>query len=124
MNIRLLTLAVTLLASNVALSQQASAPPTERTEHAQGRGCVRPAQKEGCYVLHDLRQRRYWDLNFTGNSRPRPYTHIWFEGVGYSHDAHCSQGNPVRVSTWKILPGECSRPSKSGPQAPSSSNSQ
>lgn len=118
MKIRLLSLAITLLAANVALSQETS-PPTEHTEHAQGRGCVRPARKAGCFVLHDIGQRRYWDLTFDGDDRPELYTHIWFEGIGYSHDGHCSQGNPVHVSSWKILPGECSRPTTSEPKAPS-----
>jgi hypothetical protein len=123
MHIRLLALAILLFASSVALSQQPSTPPSQ-TEHAQGRGCVRPARKEGCYVLHDIGRRRYWDLNFTGDSKPGLYTHIWFEGIGYPHDAHCDQGRPVHVSSWKVLPGECSRPAATQPKAPSPSNPQ
>lgn len=112
MNIRLLiALAVTLLTPKFALSQF---PPTE---HAEGSGCVRPAEKKGCYVLHDIRGRRYWDLTFNGDNKPDLYTHIQFEGIGYTHDAHCNQGRPVHVSSWKILPGECSRPASSEPKA-------
>jgi len=119
-NIRLLTLVVTLLASNVVMSQQPSAGASQ-TEHAQGRGCVRPGKEEGCFVLHDIKQHRYWDLTFAGDSKPDLYTHIWFEGIGYPHDAHCSQGRPVHVSSWKPLPGECSKPATSEPKAPSNS---
>ncbi len=123
MNIRLLTSAIILLASSAGLSQQPSSTPSQ-TEHAQGRGCVRPASQEGCYVLHDIKQRRYWDLNFAGDSKPGLYTHIWFEGIGYPHDAHCNQGRPVHVTSWKLLPGECSRPVTSEPKAPSPSSPQ
>jgi hypothetical protein len=118
MNIRSLTLGVALLVTNVAWSQQ----PV--TVHAQGSGCVRPATKEACFVLHDIRNRRYWDLTFDGENRPGLYTHIWFEGIGYTHDAHCNQGRPVHVTSWKVLPGECSKPTASESKAPSQSNPQ
>jgi hypothetical protein len=118
MNIRLLTLALMLIAPTLAVSQQKQHVITEHTEHAQGRGCVRPARQKGCFVLHDIRGRRYWDLSFTGDNRPDIYTHIWFEGIGYPHDAHCNQGRPVHVSTWKVLPGACSRPSEHNAPSP------
>lgn len=120
-NIRLLTLAVmtiTLLASDCALSQQ------PRTEHAEGSGCVRPGKKKGCFVVHDLKQRAYWDLTFPRDNRPELYTHISFEGIGYQYDAQCSEGRPVHVSSWKILPGECSRPAPSEPKSPAPSQPQ
>ena len=105
MKTRLLTLVAVLLASSTLLSQQSN------TEHVQGRGCVRPGNKEGCFVLHDIKRHRYYDLSFdTAGSKPDLYTHISFEGIGYTHDAYCSQGRPVHVSSWKSLPGECSKP--------------
>ena len=83
------------------------------TEHVQATGCVRPAKQEGCMTLHDIRQHRFYDLSFDPKGdKPDIYTHISFEGIGYSHDAHCSTGRPVHVSSWKKLPGECSRPSE------------
>lgn len=124
MNIRLFALAITLLASNVALTQETTTPPPSQTEHAQGRGCVHPGNKKGCFVLHDIRQHRYWDLTFTGDNRPDLYTHIWFEGIGYPHDAHCAQGRPVHVTTWKIVSGECSKPTAPESNTPPQSHPQ
>ena len=81
------------------------------TEHVQARGCVRPTKQEGCFTLHDISQHRFYDLQFDPKAeKPDLYTHISFEGIGFSHDALCSTGRPVHVSSWKVLPGECSRP--------------
>lgn len=108
---RPLTFLMVLLISSPLLSQQSGSPPTSHTEHVQARGCVRPAQQEGCLVLHDIKQRRLYDLSFSSTAeKPELYTHISFEGIVYPHDAHCSQGRPVHVSSWKKLPGECSKP--------------
>lgn len=114
MGIRLLALATILVASTSLLGQQStSKPPTSHTAHVEGRGCVRPGKQEGCFVLHDIKRHRYYDLSFEpAGSKPDLYTHISFEGIGYAHDAHCSQGNPVHVSSWKPLPGECSKPAR------------
>lgn len=104
-----LVAATVLLACGTLLGQQPS--NKSHTEHVRTRGCVRPGKEEGCFVLHDIKRHRYYDLNFdAAGSTPEPYTHISFEGIGYAHDAHCSQGRPVHVSSWKKLPGECSRP--------------
>lgn len=112
MNIRLLTLFITLLAASTLWSQQSNSntAPSE-TEHAQGRGCVRPGKQEGCFVLHDIKRHRYYDLSFAASdTKPDLYTYISFEGIGFPHDAHCRQGRPVHVTSWKLLEGECSKP--------------
>lgn len=112
MNIRLLALTTILVASASLSGQQTtSRAGTSHTAYAEGRGCVRPGKKDGCFVLHDIKRHRYYDLSFEpAGSKPDLYTHIWFEGIAYSHDAYCSQGNPVHVSSWKLLPGQCSKP--------------
>jgi hypothetical protein len=90
--------------------QQRSSAPKSHTEHAQGTGCVRPGKEEGCFLLHDIKQHRYYGLSFEAtNTKPDLYTAIWFEGIGYPHDAHCSQGKPVHVSHWKPAAGKCTR---------------
>jgi len=113
----ILTLCAPVLMFCSALAQQpSSSPPTSHTGHAQARGCVHPGKEEGCFVLHDIKRRRYYDLTFEpSGSKPDLYTHIWFEGVEYPHDAHCSQGRPVHVQSWKVLPGECSKPAATKP---------
>lgn len=84
----------------------------------QARGCVRPGNEGGCFVLHDIKRNRYYDLTFgSAGGKPDLYSHIWFEGIGYYHDSHCSQGRPVHVSSWKILPGQCTRPASSKTKA-------
>ena len=112
-------LCATTLISGTAVAQQPSGgPPTSHTGHAQARGCVHPGKEEGCFVLHDIKRRRYYDLTFEpSGSKPDLYTHISFEGVEYPHDAHCSQGRPVHVHSWKILPGECSKPVATKPKS-------
>lgn len=111
MGTRFLVLATILVASTSLLGQQSTGNAgTSHTAHVEGRGCIRPAEKEGCFVLHDIKRHRYYDLSFdAAGTKPDLYAHIWFEGIGYSHDAHCSQGRPVHVSSWKPLPGECSK---------------
>ena len=97
-----------LLMSSPLLSQESRPLPTKLI-HA--RGCVHPTKQEGCLVLHDIRQNRLYDLSFSPTAeRPGLYTHISFEGIGFAHDAQCSQGRPVHVSSWKKLPGVCARP--------------
>jgi hypothetical protein len=114
MKIRLLAATVVLACGPLLGQQVTSKPGMSHTEHVQARGCVRPGKEEGCFVLHDIKGHRYYDLTFdaAGNT-PELYTHISFEGIGYAHDAHCSQGRPVHVSSWKKLPGECSKPALS-----------
>ena len=100
-----------LLISTPLLGQQSGPLPTKLV---QARGCVHPTKQEGCFVLHDIRQNRLYDLSFSPTAeRPDLYTHISFEGIGFPHDAHCSQGRPVHVSSWKKLPGQCARPAAS-----------
>lgn len=115
MNMILMLVANVLLISRPVLGQQSNAnTPTSHTAHIQARGCVRPGRVEGCFVLHDIKRHRFYDLSFDpAGSKPDLYTHIWFEGLGYPHDAHCGQGSPVHVSSWKPLPGECARPAGS-----------
>jgi hypothetical protein len=114
--IRSLIAAIALLAAVQLMGQQLGQPQapakgsTLHTIHAQGRGCVRPGKEEGCFVVHDIKAHRYYDLTFDStNARPDLYTAIWFEGIGYHHDAHCSQGQPIHVSHWKPMPGKCSQ---------------
>jgi hypothetical protein len=117
MKTRLVAAAVVLACGPLLGQQSSSKPDMSHTEHVQTRGCVRPGKEEGCFVLHDIKRHLYYDLNFdAAGSTPELYTHISFEGIGYAHDAHCSQGRPVHVSSWKKLPGECSRPAISKPK--------
>jgi hypothetical protein len=115
---RLLLLACVLIAANLAFGQQSRTHTSKsHTIHAQGKGCVRPGKEEGCFVVHDIKHRRLYDLSFEAtDSKPDLYTAIWFEGIGYPHDAHCSKGRPVHVSHWKPLPGECSKPAPVEPK--------
>lgn len=86
---------------------QAHAP----TSYAKGKGCVRPGKQNGCIVLHDIKQHRYYALSFDSTpNKPDLYTAITFEGIGYPHDSHCGEGQPVHVHEWKPLPLECSKP--------------
>jgi hypothetical protein len=103
---------VLLILSSVVSQQSNTSPPISHTAHLQARGCVRPGRVKGCFVLHDIKRHRYYDLSFQPASPPTPYTHIWFEGIGYPHDAHCSQGRPVHVVAWKPLPGKCAKPAR------------
>jgi hypothetical protein len=107
-----------LLAAVPVFSQQSGGKTGKsHTIHAQGKGCVRPGEQEGCFVLHDIKHRRLYDLSFeASDSKPDMYTAIWFEGIGYPHDAHCSKGRPVHVRHWKPLPGECSKPAPVKPK--------
>jgi hypothetical protein len=111
--------ATVLLMSSPLFSQQSNTNAQKsHTTHVQARGCVRPGKEEGCFVLHDIKRHHYYDLSFdTTPGKPDLYTHISFEGIGYAHDAHCSQGRPVHVSSWKTLPGECTRPASSKTKA-------
>jgi len=115
--IQLCILTAVLAASVQAIGQQSSRAGVRtkgsaaHTIHVQGRGCVRPAKQEGCVVLHDIKAHRYYDVSFPTDTKPDLYTAIWFEGIGYHHDAHCSQGQPVHVSHWKPIAGKCSQPS-------------
>lgn len=119
MNTVLRFIATLLLLSGPSFSQQSNTnPPTAHTAHIQARGCVRPGKGEGCFLLHDIKRNRYYDLSFEpAGTKPDFYTHIWFEGIGYYHDAHCSQGRPVHVSSWKPLPGQCTKPAGSKTKA-------
>ena len=112
MKMQSLLIVCVLLAANLAFSQQSGTNTSKsHTMHAQGKGCVRPGTGDGCFVVHDIKQHRLYDLSFGAtDSKPDLYTAIWFEGIGYPHDAHCSKGRPVHVSHWKVLPGECSKP--------------
>ena len=119
MNMLLTLVTNALLISRPLLGLQSETnTPTSHTAHIQARGCVRPARVEGCFVLHDIKRHRYYDLSFgPADSKPDLYTHISFEGIGYPHDAHCNQGRPVHVSSWKALPGECTKPANSKTKA-------
>jgi hypothetical protein len=118
-NTLLMVVANALLISSPLLCQQSKTnTPISHTAHIQARGCVRPGRVEGCFVLHDIKRHRYYDLSFhPAGSKPDLYTHISFEGIGYPHDAHCNQGRPVHVSAWKPLPGECAKPARSKTKA-------
>lgn len=97
-------------------SDAAQAGPSA-TAYAQGKGCVRPGKQAGCITLHDIKQHRYYNLSFDSSpNKPDLYTAISFEGIGYSHDSHCGEGQPVHVHEWKPLPGKCSQPA-SKPQS-------
>ena len=116
-NKQLRVLAAVIAAVVQVLGQQSSSAGVRtkgsaaHTIHVQGRGCVRPAKQEGCFVVHDIRAHRYYDVSFDAvGTTPNPYTAIWFEGIGYHHDALCSQGQPVHVSHWKPLAQKCSQP--------------
>jgi hypothetical protein len=105
------------LSSSILFGQQAQPTKAQvgggipRTTHARGRGCVRQGKEEGCFILHDIKQHRYYDLSFDSTpNKPDLNTAISFEGIGYQHDTRCSQGHPVHVHDWKPLPGKCSQP--------------
>ncbi len=116
MNIRLATLVLTLLTSLSMLAQQSSstAKPnsetTPRTEHIEGKGCLKPGRQNGCFIVNDIKAHRKYNVFFDGKSQPDMYTAISFEGIGYQHVSHCSQGQKVQITDWKPLPGECSKP--------------
>jgi len=105
----LIVLVGCLISSPLLSQEQPRALPTKLIE---ARGCVHPnPEKPGCLVVHDIRQNRVYDLSFRPDGdRPELYTHISFEGIGFAHDAQCSQGRPVHVRSWKKLPGVCARP--------------
>ena len=81
-----------------------------KTEHIEGKGCVKPGRQKGCFVVNDIKAHRKYNVFFDGKSQPDMYTAISFEGIGYQHVSHCSQGQKVQVTEWKPLPGECSKP--------------
>jgi hypothetical protein len=116
-NRRSLLLTCVLLAGSPVFGQQSGTHTGKsHTIHVQGKGCVRPGKEEGCFVVHDIKQHRLYDLSFGAtDNKPDLYTAIWFEGIGYPHEAHCSKGRAVHVSHWKSLPGECSKPSTTKP---------
>lgn len=108
-------IAIVLLGASPLFSQQSN-PDAQKSHstHVQTRGCVHPGKQAGCFVLHDIKQHHYYDLTFDSTgAKPDLYTHIWFEGIGYPHDAHCSEGRPVHVHSWKPLPGKCAQPDDS-----------
>jgi hypothetical protein len=110
----LTTLALALLVTT-PLSGQTMDTYKLHMAHVQGRGCVHPvkeghpAREEACFLLHEIKTHRYYNLYFDG-TEPEPDTAIWFEEVGYSHEAGCKQGQPVHVSHWKPMPGKCPKP--------------
>lgn len=117
MKICLATLIVTLLTSLPMLAQQSSSTAkansettAAKTEHIEGKGCVKPGRQKGCFVVNDIKAHRKYNVFFDGKSQPDMYTAISFEGIGYQHVSHCSQGQKVQVTEWKPLPGECSKP--------------
>ena len=117
MKISLATLVVTLVTSFPMLAQQSSStakanPNTTaaKTEHIEGRGCIKPGRQHGCFVVNDIQAHRKYNVFFDVKNRPDMYTAISFEGIGYQHVSHCSQGQKVQVTEWEPLPGECSKP--------------
>ena len=112
MNKRLATLSVVLLASVQLLAQQPSKsdPNTARTEHVEGRGCLRPGRQEGCLIVNDIKAHRKYSVFFVGKDQPELYTAISFEGIAYPHVSHCRQGQKLQVTDWKPLPEKCSQP--------------
>ncbi len=60
--------------------------------------------------MNDIKAHRKYNVFFDGKSQPDMYTAISFEGIGYQHVSHCSQGQKVQVTEWEPLPGECSKP--------------
>ena len=106
MKISLATLVVTLLASFPMLAQQSSStakanPNTTaaKTEHIEGRGCIKPGRQHGCFVVNDIKAHRKYNVFFDGKNQPDMYTAISFEGIGYQHVSHCSQGQKVRLQS-------------------------
>jgi hypothetical protein len=115
----LLIAGLVLALQPIASFAQAHAP----TSYAQGKGCVRPGKQDGCVVLHDIKQHRYYALSFDSSpNKPDLYTAITFEGIGYPHDSHCAEGQPVHVHEWKPLAGSCSKPA-SATKKPSNAKS-
>ena len=116
MNIRIATLVITLLTSLPMLAQQSSSTAkansqtTARTEHIEGKGCLKPGRQDGCFIVNDIKAHRKYNVFFDGKSQPDMYTAISFEGIGYQHVSHCSQGQKVQITDWKPQPGECSKP--------------
>ena len=81
--------AVAMLLGVRAGMSQVGAP---QTTHAQGKGCVGPGKQDGCIVLHDIKQHRYYAFSFDSSpNKPDLYKAISFEGIGYGHDSHCGQ---------------------------------
>jgi len=116
MNKRLATLMVVVLtavqlpAQQPSKSDQTTKGPSPRTHHIQGKGCLRPGRQQGCLVVNDIKAHRKYNVFFDGKEQPELYTAISFEGIGYSHLAHCNQGQKVQVTDWKALPEKCSQP--------------
>src|SRR5579872_5888874 len=95
MKTRLVAATIALACSTVLGQQTSSKTGMSHTEHVQTRGCVRPGKEEGCFVLHDIKRHRYYDLTFdAAGSTPDLYTHIWFEGIGYAHVLIVVKGAP------------------------------
>lgn len=110
---------LTLLVAGMMLGVRSGAAQAGTT-HAQGKGCVRPGKQADCFSLHDIKKHRYYTLSFDSSpNKPDLYTAISFEGIGYPHDSHCGEGQPVHVHDWKPLPGKCSQPAASKPPAKS-----
>lgn len=85
MKICLATLIVTLLTSLPMLAQQSSStaktnPETTaaKTEHIEGRGCVKPGRQNGCFIVNDIKAHRKYNVFFDGKSQPDMYTAIFF----------------------------------------------
>jgi hypothetical protein len=98
--------------SLIALAQPGPGPTAPQSTHVEARGCVKPGNVSGCYVVNDYKAHRKYNVFFRG-TKPDMDTGISFEGIGYGHrDPHCNQGQKVDVTEWKPSPGECPKTQK------------
>ena len=116
MKICLATLIVTLLTSLPMLAQQSSSTgkansetTAAKTEHIEGKGCVKPGRQNGCFIVNDIKAHRKYNVFFDGKSQPDMYTAISFEGTpqAISGDLWFQRPAALCVASGQTSPNHC-----------------
>ena len=98
--------------SLIATAQPGPGATAPQSTHVKARGCAKPGNASGCYVVNDYKAHRKYNVFFR-DTKPDMDTGISFEGIGYGHpDPHCNQGQKVDVTEWAPLAGECPKTQK------------
>jgi len=106
------TLMVMASLSLIAIAQPGPWPTAPQSTYVKARGCVKPGNVSGCYVVNDYKAHRKYNVFFR-DTKPDLDTGISFEGIGYGHpDPHCNQGQKVDVTEWTPIAGECPKTPK------------
>jgi hypothetical protein len=73
---------------------------SSNAKSVKGSGCVEQAVENSCHVVIDSQTGELYNLLFPAKA-PKSGTAIQFTGTRHAGATSCTQGKPVKVSTWK-----------------------